>query len=103
MMKPASDRRLLWPWVSTLLVAVVAATGRAQDAPGIAQPAADPSAAASPAQPPNLDKLLDMAEKDMGQLSQVQVRGTDSPSLDMPVSSVSRRRARWVSLRRRSS
>jgi iron complex outermembrane receptor protein len=80
----------LSPWVSTLLVAVVAATGRAQDAPGISQPAADPSAAGSPAPPPSLDKLLDMAEKDMGQLSQVQVRGTGSPSLDMPVSSVSR-------------
>ena len=89
--------------LGVVVVVVAAAAARAQDAPGISQPAADPSAAASPAQPPNLDKLLDMADKDMGQLSQVQVRGTDSPSLDMPVSSVSRRRARWASLRRRCS
>ncbi len=37
----------------------------------------------------SLDKLLDLAEKDVGQLSQVKVGGhTGSPSLDMPVTSV---------------
>jgi iron complex outermembrane recepter protein len=39
----------------------------------------------------NLDKLLDLAEKDVGQLSQVNVAGhTGSPSLDQPVSTVER-------------
>lgn len=39
----------------------------------------------------NIDKLLDMAEKDVGQLSQVHTSGkTGSPSLDMPVSTVAR-------------
>ncbi|MGD0653742.1 MAG: TonB-dependent receptor [Thermoguttaceae bacterium] len=39
----------------------------------------------------SLDKLLDMAEKDVGQLSQVNVAGhTGSPSLDQPVSTVER-------------
>jgi iron complex outermembrane receptor protein len=39
----------------------------------------------------NLDKLLDLAEKDVGQLSQVNVAGhTGSAALDMPVSTVER-------------
>jgi iron complex outermembrane receptor protein len=39
----------------------------------------------------SIDKLLDLAEKDVGQLSQVKVSGqTGSPSLDMPVSTVAR-------------
>jgi iron complex outermembrane recepter protein len=39
----------------------------------------------------SLDKLLDLADKDVGQLSQVKVAGqTGSASLDMPVSSVAR-------------
>jgi iron complex outermembrane receptor protein len=39
----------------------------------------------------SLDKLLDLAEKDVGQLSQVNVAGhTGSPSLDQPVSTVER-------------
>jgi len=39
----------------------------------------------------SLDKLLDMADKDVSQLSQVNVAGhTGSPSLDMPVSTVER-------------
>jgi iron complex outermembrane recepter protein len=39
----------------------------------------------------SLEKLLDMAEKDIGQLSQVKIGGaTGSPSLDLPVSTVSR-------------
>jgi iron complex outermembrane receptor protein len=47
---------------------------------------ADPDSASS-----KLDKLLDLAEKDLGQLSQVRVSGmTGSPSLDTPVSTVSR-------------
>ncbi|MBN2580291.1 MAG: TonB-dependent receptor, partial [Pirellulales bacterium] len=38
-----------------------------------------------------LEKLLEMAEKDIGQLSQVKIAGaTGSPSLDLPVSTVSR-------------
>jgi iron complex outermembrane recepter protein len=41
--------------------------------------------------PGSLDKLLDMAEKDVGQLSNVNVSGhTGSPSLDQPVSTVER-------------
>jgi iron complex outermembrane recepter protein len=39
----------------------------------------------------SLDKLLELAEKDIGQLSQVKIGGaTGSPSLDLPVSTVSR-------------
>ena len=39
----------------------------------------------------SFDKLLDLADKDVGQLSQVNVAGhTGSPSLDMPVSTVAR-------------
>jgi iron complex outermembrane receptor protein len=39
----------------------------------------------------SIDKLLDLAEKDVGQLSQVKVAGnTGSPSLDQPVSTVAR-------------
>ncbi len=39
----------------------------------------------------SLDKLLDMADKDVGQLSNVNVSGhTGSPSLDQPVSTVER-------------
>ncbi|MGA2063048.1 MAG: TonB-dependent receptor plug domain-containing protein [Thermoguttaceae bacterium] len=41
--------------------------------------------------PGSLDKLLDMADKDVGQLSNVNVSGhTGSPSLDQPVSTVER-------------
>ena len=44
-----------------------------------------------PAESIDLDKLLDMADTDVGQLSQVRVSGlTGSESLDMPVSTVSR-------------
>ena len=43
----------------------------------------------------SLDKLLDMADKDVGQLSNVNVSGhTGSPSLDQPVSTVERQKAR---------
>lgn len=43
------------------------------------------------ADPGRLDKLLEMADKNVGQLAQVKVAGqTGSPSLDLPVSSVSR-------------
>ncbi len=42
----------------------------------------------------SLDKLLDMAEKDVGQLSNVNVSGhTGSPSLDQPVSTVERQQS----------
>jgi iron complex outermembrane receptor protein len=42
----------------------------------------------------SLDKLLDMAEKDVGQLSKVNVSGhTGSPSLDQPVSTVERQQS----------
>jgi iron complex outermembrane recepter protein len=51
--------------------------------------ASDKSDANSQAE--KLDKLLRLAEKDIGQLSQVRVSGqTGSPSLDTPVSTVSR-------------
>ena len=77
--------------MGVIVVVAAAATARAQDASGISQAAADPSAAGELAQPESLDKLLDMAEKDIGQLSQVHVKGlTGSLSLDMPVSTVSR-------------
>lgn len=49
------------------------------------------SGAAATSQESHLDKLLDMADKDVSQLSQVKVAGTTgSQSLDMPVSTVSR-------------
>ena len=54
-------------------------------------PVGDVPPSKAPAEPGSLDKLLDMADKDLGQLSQVRVAGaTGSVSLDMPVSSVSR-------------
>jgi iron complex outermembrane receptor protein len=41
--------------------------------------------------PGNIDKLLAAADKDLGQLSRVDVGHTGSPSLDMPVSTAERR------------
>ena len=77
------------------MIVVAAARAYAQDVSGAAPATADATAAGTAAgaaaQSGSLDKLLDMAEKDPGQLSQVHVSGlTGSPSLDVPVSSVSR-------------
>jgi iron complex outermembrane receptor protein len=71
-----------------LLAAAAAVTAQAQDVSAVTSAG---SAAASSSQTGSLDSLLDMADKDVGQLSQVHVSGaTGSQSLDMPVSSVSR-------------
>ena len=76
--------------LASLLISVSLAQG--ETAPEAPLPRSDettPSNAS--AEPGSLDKLLDMADKDVGQLSEVRVAGaTGSASLDMPVSSVSR-------------
>jgi iron complex outermembrane recepter protein len=62
--------------------------------PGTIGPTMAPEAGASSAQdadPGNIDKLLEMADKDVSQLAQVKVASqTGSASLDLPVSSVAR-------------
>jgi iron complex outermembrane recepter protein len=56
-----------------------------------ATPSGDAANGQSAEKKGNLDQLLSMADKDIGQLSQVKVNGgTGSPSLDMPVSTVAR-------------
>ncbi len=75
-----------------LLSATLSNTSCGQSTAGGGQDAASgPSNAdSSGVDPGSLDKLLDMAEKDVGQLSNVNVAGhTGSPSLDQPVSTVS--------------
>jgi iron complex outermembrane recepter protein len=65
--------------------------GQTGDSP---PPAGSPPAAKTPTSAERLDQLLNMAEKNVPELSQVKVAGvphaTGSPSLDMPVSSVAR-------------
>ncbi len=77
-------------FLASLLMGVSVAPG--QTAPeGPASRAGGTLSDKAPAQPGSLDSLLEMADKDIGQLSQVRVAGaTGSASLDMPVSSVSR-------------
>jgi iron complex outermembrane recepter protein len=75
-----------------LCVSLLVASARGQtvfeDMPRLA---GNPAGGKAAAEPSSLDKLLDMADKDVSQLSQVRVAGTTgSASLDMPVSSVSR-------------
>ena len=89
-MQTASRSTMFAACVAALWAAVAAATARAQDVSGGSQASAG-TAAASSSQTGSLDSLLDMADKDVSQLSQVHVAGaTGSQSLDMPVSSVSR-------------
>ncbi len=76
-----------------LLTVTLSNTSHGQSTAGGNQGAASgPSNAdSSGVDPGSLDKLLDMAEKDVGQLSNVNVSGhTGSPSLDQPVSTVER-------------
>ncbi len=63
-----------------------------QTVPEAGGAATEANSAEQPAEQPNsLDALLDMADKDVSQLSQVRVAGlTGSPSLDIPVTTVSR-------------
>ncbi|MBN2578599.1 MAG: TonB-dependent receptor [Pirellulales bacterium] len=80
-----------WGIWGLLLFSNILAAGQ----PIVGQEAASPSSVAQPGpeSPPGdkLDKLLEMADKDLSQLSQVPVnRGTGSPSLDVPVSTVAR-------------
>jgi iron complex outermembrane recepter protein len=79
----------LWCLVGIILASTLIASARGQ---AIAEGATGNSnVGQAAAEPESIDKLLDLADKDVGQLSQVRVAGmTGSPSLDMPVSSVSR-------------
>jgi iron complex outermembrane recepter protein len=75
-----------------LLLSLVIASAKAQTADS-ASPGGNPPANKGAAGTERLDQLLNMADKNVSQLSDVRVAGpgaTGSPSLDMPVSSVSR-------------
>jgi iron complex outermembrane recepter protein len=75
-----------------ILISTIIPLAHGQEASkGSPSPGGGTSTGKSSAESGGLDKLLDMADKDVTQLSQVKVAGaTGSPSLDMPVSSVSR-------------
>jgi hypothetical protein len=73
-------------WGICLAMALLATAHGQTASPTTPTAGAGLSAENAPADGESLDKLLDMADKDVGQLSQVRVSGaTGSPSLDMPV------------------
>lgn len=88
----ARGRRITILCVTVALLGLVSASARAQAPPlNRNSSSGESSSAAARTDSGNLDKLLDMADKNVGQLSQVRVPGaTGSPSLDQPVSSVAR-------------
>jgi iron complex outermembrane recepter protein len=89
----STNRPAAMAYIRTLgvfLVSVAAAVAHAQVPSESAMPSNQEAADPAAAKPASLDKLLDMADKDVSQLSQVKVGATGSPSLDTPVSTVAR-------------